>query len=829
MKLTLVFGLAASASLASLTGSSSAAAATVRTDRPRLLFGNGTGFGTTTAQFIARCNGNDPDYAHRCQYMGGGASDPGFTPAGLTDTAGMAAASILYGQPQRCTNAAQWILQNVPSNGPTDGSDPHPFIVSDGHDIIYMALVRDWCDAALDSATKTSLEQRIASHADWFIAHYGTTISGSEPADVFHDDYANIENAVAWAGLVLAGTAQDAKAQGYLSHADQTWKNTILPAMAFEGDFWHEGYTYVQPTLGSLAWYAAGWSTATSENIYNYVKTSAGDLFDGYFSFFVYTLRPDDNFAYFGDTTHVKQSTSLFIKSLSDMLNYGTQSPLGQAFSIGVTQTTTARNGFCDDVPCSDGWLVALLYDSSKDATAANRSTLPTARWLSKGAYDAASMRSGWGPDDTFVYLSCGDYFGAHQHDEVGGFQIFRHAMLTGPTGAYDNFNTPHFDNYYSQHSVHADTLAVYSPGETFPTSQTITNGLTANVNDGGQRVLRRTDVNGTIGAYSATDLATWQMYKTSGPFNETGNITTFEHASCHDYVACDMTAAYDSANVTTSANKAKVKEATRQLVFVRPEVIVVFDRVESLDPSFEKRFLLQATGPTSMPVVNGDLVTIDNGGGRLLGRTLLPAGAAMNVISKFTVAGTSYPPTISEPEQGGNRLEVVPKTPQLRDYFLHVFDATDPSKSDIPATVTDVNGIATATVTDGPNTYVLSFNETGALGGHIKVTGSANCDQDLGANAEPAAGQDAGVGADGGAVGADGGPLVSGGTDGGSQGDGGLANPGRPAAPGAADGGGCGCRLASSSARDSTLFCVGAGAIFALALRRGRRRGPQR
>src|SRR5262249_25498451 len=157
------------------------------------------------------------------------------------------------------------------------------------------------------------------------------------------------------------------------------------------------------------------------------------------------------------------------------------------------------------------------------------------------------------------------------------------------------------------------------------------------------------------IGAYSAPDLATYLMYKSSGPFDETGDIKTFEHASCHDYVACDMTAAYDSSLVTTSGNAPKIKEATRQLVFVRPGVVVVFGRVESLDPSYEKRFLLHASGTGVMPVVSGSKFTIDNGGGRLLGQTLLPGGAAINVVQGFSVAGMPYPPNgINEPEAGG-------------------------------------------------------------------------------------------------------------------------------------------------------------------------------
>jgi len=76
-----------------------------------------------------------------------------------------------------------------------------------------------------------------------------------------------------------------------------------------------------------------------------------------------------------------------------------------------------------------------------------------------------------------------------------------------------------------------------------------------------------------------------------------------------------------------------------------------------------------------------------------------------------------------------------VPSTPSLRDYFLHVFDATDGSKSDVMATVTETSTLATVTVHDGASTYVIDFAKTGAMGGHIKVTGAATCEQDLGAN----------------------------------------------------------------------------------------------
>ncbi len=695
-----------------LLAASTASAVTVRTDHPRLLFGNGTGFGTTVAQFTQRCNGSDPVYAHRCQYMGGGQGNPAFMPGGAGDTPGMAAAYLLWGGDQRCSNAAAWLLANLPANGPGAGGDAHGFISSYAGTLSDMAIVRDWCDASLDAGTKGQLETRIDAWTNWLMANYGGNGPIVEAPEIFHDDYGNVVGAVAWGAMILKGTSFDADAQTAMTWADQSFKQVLVPAHVYVGDWWPEGFTYIQPTIGGMAGYAAVWSTATDENIYDWLKAN-GDLFDSYITFFVYAQRPDTTMVYFGDSTTTKQSDQLFLYPLVAMLDYGLKSPLAQGFLQAITAATTKQAGFCSDVPCNDGWKVALMVDSSLDATAQPSSTLPTARWLSQGANDIAILRSGWGPDDTFVWMSCGDYFGAHQHDEAGSFQIFRHGMLTGPTGDYDDFDSVHFDDYYSQHSVHANTVAVQMPNESFPTAQTIANGPSANVNDGGQRPLRRTDDNGVIGAVSSPNLAAYMTNKTSGNFYETGDLKTFEHATCHDYVACDVTAAYQSPGFTTDGNPTKVKEVSRQLVFVRPEVVFLFDRVESMDPSYQKRVLFHASGTGVMPVVSGSGFTIDNGGGRLLAKSLLPAGAALDVVQNFEIGGTSYAPIVgdlppNEPEMGGNRVEVVPSAPALRDYFLHVFDATDPSKSTLDATVADAPDKSTATVTDGPNTYVV-------------------------------------------------------------------------------------------------------------------------
>lgn len=758
----------AAAALLVLLTPAAASAFQVRPDRPRLFLSNGAGPGTPLSTFKERCTA-DPTYMNRCQNAV--SAGDGTLPA-----AALAAGYVVNGDAGKCGEAFTKV-QSVADDTPGD-PDGHSFISNNGRTMLQLAIVRDWCDGALDAGQKQWLEDRMTAYADWYIANDGAN-------DVFHDDMNNVWSAVALAGLSLAGTASDAKAQGYLTAADTKWKKVILPALAYAGDWWHEGFVYVQPAIGSAAWYASAWSSATDDDIFAYAKAEAGDIWNGYIAFHAYATRPDYKYVYFGDTSDNKQSIELFSRYLIDILTLGTGSPVGQAFSLEIKESS--QPGY--DYSGADAWMMALFYDASKNISATPRSSLPTARWLGQGSNDVAILRSGWGPDDTFVWLSCGDYFGAHQHYEAGSFQIFRKSLLTGSTGYYDSFDSDHWQNYYSQHSVHANTLAIYQPGEFFPTIQSL-NDPSKNVNDGGQRVLRR-DEKGT--GYPSPDLPTYLAQKTAPPYKETGDIKTFESAECHDYVACDVTAAYTSPGRTTNGNSAKVTEVTRQFVFLRPDIVVVFDRVEATDAAYDKRFLLHGL---ATPEVQGNQFTITNGPGKLFGQTLLPASAEIKTITNFEVDGVPHPPSSSGNESGGTRLEVSPAQESARDYFLHVLNAADADTSAPPAATVAEDGDRVTVVIDyGDDHYEVSFAKTGELGGHLTKT-TANmpaCDQDLGEFSSGTGGSGPGSG--------------------GSGGGGGTGGAGGNAADGGGDEGGCGCEAAGSSGEG------GLGALLASAL----------
>ncbi|MFC1715562.1 hypothetical protein ACFL6S_17965, partial [Candidatus Poribacteria bacterium] len=168
------------------------------------------------------------------------------------------------------------------------------------------------------------------------------------------------------------------------------------------------------------------------------------------------------------------------------------------------------------------------------------------------------------------------------------------------------------------------------------------------------------------------------------GGYASLDGIIRFEDRPEFIYACGDATKAYDPE---------RVKLAQRDVVYLRAAdrahpIIVVFDRVQSAKPEFEKRFLLHTVNE---PVVDGRLCVTENEGGRLSCVTLLPENAELRLVGgpgkEFWVNDQNYPPgRLSDKWKdvaGSWRLEVVPVEENTLDYFLHVLlvdDADAPS-----------------------------------------------------------------------------------------------------------------------------------------------------
>ncbi len=145
----------------------------------------------------------------------------------------------------------------------------------------------------------------------------------------------------------------------------------------------------------------------------------------------------------------------------------------------------------------------------------------------------------------------------------------------------------------------------------------------------------------------------------------------------------------------------------------------------------------------------------------------------------------------------------MAPAVAATRDYFLHVLDAVDVAASPTATLAENAVG-ATGTIADPATTYGLTFNKTGNVGGHVKVTAGATvlCDQDLGAGAVPF---------DGGAS-----PDAGGSLDAGDE---------RPDAGGAASDGGSPGQVGGACGCAPSGLPVAAAALVLIAAWFGRRR----
>jgi len=306
--------------------------------------------------------------------------------------------------------------------------------------------------------------------------------------------------------------------------------------------------------------------------------------------------------------------------------------------------------------------------------------------------------RSSWGDDATYFFFKCGDRFTSHQHLDVGNFLIYKHEDLIGDGGHFYSFATDHEVNYTLRTIAH-NTLLIKDPRETWPG---IRHGAVTS-NDGGQ-THDWPHPNGSV-----EDAPAWEAGRR---VYDIADILAFEDRARYLYAAGDCTRAYSAK---------KLEYFTRQIVFVRPGMFVIFDRVKSRAPEFRKTFLLQAV---KKPVVAGRNMVITNGRGRLFVQSLLPVHVETRLVSGpelYRIDGRSYEPDDDTGPAPECRIEVSPAEPQAVDYFLHVLTATDASTSSVPQ--------ALATV--GADSIRVSLRDValtlsrGSVGGDIEMAGS--------------------------------------------------------------------------------------------------------
>lgn len=586
--------------------------------------------------------------------------------------------------------------------GPLDRGDPDGQTLLFAQRALHYALAYDWLYDAMAPGDRATLQAYLESYAEYAMLH--------EPADVFSSEAYAQAATVGLVGLALAAPADTpmSPATRYLAYANNRWRNVLLPTMGYARGWWPEGPAWFNAFAGRYALYfTIAWSTATGEDLVTWARTTAGDPFGGMVDYVAYGLRPDMRFPTFGDALGDPPPNAAGTRAVLDLLAWATGSPVAQSLANEVT----LRLPVGQDYQGSEAWHQVVFYDPQRPTQPA-RADLPLAAHLGPRSADVVVMRGAWQDEGAVhVALSCGDWFTRRQHLEAGSFQVFRSAPLLTHTGTWDGYETRHWLNWYAQRSVHANTLAVVRPGETFPNARMI-----PSVNDGGQRAM----------PYAGRGRASLTEYRgnlTAGEQFDTGAVTAFETSRYHDYAACDITRAYNSTAVTAAGAAPKLREVTRQVVLLRPELLVVFDRVESTDPTYDRRFVVHGL---STPVPDRDgLISLTRGAGRMIGRTLLPTVATREVVQGYRVGDVDLTPLVPLDEGRGARLEVTAPRGQAREYFLHVFDFTDTLReAPPPMTLIDEGDTAGVRVGDPSmeRTYTLTFARTGEPRGDLRV-----------------------------------------------------------------------------------------------------------
>ncbi len=279
--------------------------------------------------------------------------------------------------------------------------------------------------------------------------------------------------------------------------------------------------------------------------------------------------------------------------------------------------------------------------------------TLPEAPYFHAPSFGLLVMRSGRGPKDTYVSFRCGSSLANHQHYDELSFVIYKEGFLALDAGS--RTETDHHHAYAAQSVAH-NTILIHEPDEPMPYF--------------------------------------WRAwsYKPDGK-------TYPNHGGQKDKTAARLLAledgpgyVYAAADATRSYAETKSREVVRQVVYIRPDHLVIYDRVASVKDSQTKQFLLHLQ---HRPEAIGEQRFRAENGGQLFIETLLPERAAITLEGgpgrEFWASGRNW-----ELEGGADwekqykvtgrwRLEISTPEPTASCRFLHVLHAAAPSTA-LPA-----------------------------------------------------------------------------------------------------------------------------------------------
>lgn len=574
------------------------------------------------------------------------------------------------------------------------------------------ALTVDWIYPILTAQDKATIQKVFTRWGDEIIQH---AYHHPEPVGLIRDPKLLEDRVqVRWAGnnyfaafmrnlglisMALDPADSNPKLQGYLSNATGAWLYLFddVTRKDARGGLLPEGFEYSPQTASYAIQFLWALKTAGQADAALNGAQSLLDknpFWDDMVTAYLHSISPatinDPDLgtiyqaAWYGDAQHYRLPD--FIDAFGALGAYdqmtGNAVRLNALRWIQLNTTPGGAENLAGRTRSADYFRSTILYFMLFDPTAKP----PTDPRVEMGTtYVAPGMqrlfsRTGWDKDATWLTYGLSWNAIDHQHAEGNHYEFYRNGeWLTKARIGYANI---------------AEGIA----SSEFRNTVAIQNARPPGYSDDDWRI----------------DLwkrgSQWNLVSSGDP-----GVLIHSTGKEYTYVAGDATNLYNSKRESAT----EVTHASRALVWLKPDFVVVYDRADSPANHF-KRVWIQLPNAARINGLNATMTMAS--GQQLFISALLPAGATLRAVDPKT---DNVEDTVARDEPMKQRI-VIESLNNPKARFLHVLQGTDPGKTATPATVIRSTAGDPYEGTAVNNTVVLFPVEMGKPFGTLTYTAPA-------------------------------------------------------------------------------------------------------